>query len=90
MNSMINLEVLGIIEICMKGIGIKSDKNRKIWENFARCTSTCTGVYRYTPTEGKVYRYMYRGVPVHPTRSKHVPVHVQGVPVHVSPKFPEC
>ena len=21
------------------------------------CTSTCTGVYRYTPSEAKVYRY---------------------------------
>ena len=38
----------------------------------------------------KVYRYMYRGVPVHPTRMQHVPVHVQGVPVHVFPKCAEC
>ena len=41
-------------------------------------------------TERKVYRYMYRGVLVHPTRMQHVPVHVQGVPVHVCPKCPEC
>ena len=30
----------------------------------------------------KVYRYMYSSVPVHPTRSQSVPVHVRGVPVH--------
>ena len=30
----------------------------------------------------KVYRYMYISVPIHPTRSKSVPVHVRGVPVH--------
>ena len=30
----------------------------------------------------KVYRYMYRGVPVHPIRGQSVPVHVRGVPVH--------
>ena len=32
----------------------------------------------------KVYRYMYRGVPVHPTKGQHVPVHVQHVPVHAN------
>ena len=75
---------------CMERIGSKSGKRSKSGQNFARCTGTCTGVYRYTPTERKVYRYMYRGVLVHPTRMQHVPVHVQGVPVHVCPKCPEC
>ena len=75
---------------CMERIGSNSGKRSKSGQNFARCTGTRTGVYRYTPIEHKVYRYMYKGVPVHPTRSKHVPVHVQGVPVHVCQKCPEC
>ena len=75
---------------CMERIGSNSGKRSKSGQNFARCTGTFTGVYRYTPIEHKVYRYMYKGVPVHPTRSKHVPVHVQGVPVHVCQKCPEC
>ena len=29
-----------------------------------------------------VYRYMNSSVPVHPTRSQSVPVHIKGVPVH--------
>ena len=41
-------------------IGSKSGKKKQIWANFGRCTGTCTGVYRYTPPEAKVYRYMFR------------------------------
>ena len=52
---------------CMKLIGSKSGKNSKIWANFGRCTGTCTGVYRYTPPEANMYRYMfnmYRYMPI--------------------------
>ena len=48
----------------------------------------------------RVYRYRYRAVPVQPTRGQPVPVQanrmqpvlvqVQGVPVQVCPKCPEC
>ena len=51
----------------MERIGSKSGKRSKSGQNFARCTGTHTGVYRYT----------YRGVPVHPNRMQGVPVHVQ-------------
>ena len=51
-------------------------QKKQIWTISRTCTGTGKGVYRYR----------YRGVPVHPTRGQHVPVQVQGVPVHVSPK----
>ena len=50
----------------MERIGSKSGKRSKSGQKFARCTDTRTEVYRYTPTECKVYQYMYRGVPVKP------------------------
>ena len=45
---------------CMERIGSKSGKRSKSGQNFIRCTGTCTGVYRYTPPEANMYRYMFK------------------------------
>ena len=54
-------------------------QKKQIWTISRTCTGTGTGVYRYTPPEANMYRYRSN-------RMQHVPVQVQGVPVHVSPK----
>ena len=52
---------------CMKRVGTKSGKKKKIWANFRSCTGTPPAeanlyryrskLYRYTPTKCNLYRY---------------------------------
>ena len=48
-----------IIELGIKNME-KNGRKYTFWANFGRCTGTCTGVYRYTPPEAKVYLYTFR------------------------------
>ena len=77
MNSMIILEVLGIIEVVGSKLVSKVAKEANLGkisqgvlvhvqgctdtpQQNARCTGTCTEVYRYTPPEANMYRYTFR------------------------------